>query len=271
MSVEILKKNNFKFNKNFGQNFIFDQNFLDSIVSPNVDKTDEILEIGAGAGTLTKTLSRFSKRVVSYEIDNNLKDILAENLADCDNIELTFKDIMKEETVDIDNRFNNEFVLFANLPYYITTPIIFKFLKESKKLKSMYIMVQKEVADRIVANKGGKDYGVLTVSIQSMAAVKIVKRVPRTMFMPVPNVDSAIVEIKINRSNLPGNLDMDNLFRVISDCFSMRRKTLENNLKKYSQKGYDINQVLQDCGIKPGSRAESLSVEDFIKLAERLQ
>lgn len=270
MSVEILKNNNFKFNKNFGQNFIFDQNFLDSIVINNVTKEDAVLEIGAGAGTLTKTLSKHAKKVISYEIDENLKPVLSESLEGCSNIELTFKDVMKEKTEDIDKRFDKEYILFANLPYYITTPIIFKFLKESVKLKAMYIMVQKEVADRICAKSGGKDYGVLTVSIQSVADVSIIKKVSRTMFMPVPNVDSAIVKIQINKSKLPIDFDLEKHFQVVSDAFSMRRKTLENNLKKYNRENLNINEVLNRCNIKPGSRAESLTIEDFIKLTNEL-
>ena len=201
MSIEILRNNNFKFNKKFGQNFIFDQNFLDSIVVNNVTKVDDVLEIGAGAGTLTKTLSKHAKRVVSYEIDENLKPVLSESLEGCSNIELTFKDVMKERTEDIDNRFDNEYILFANLPYYITTPIIFKFLKESMKLKAMYIMVQKEVADRICDKSGGKDYGVLTVSIQSVADVSIVKKVSRTMFMPIPCISAFKLELKESYSS----------------------------------------------------------------------
>lgn len=271
MNIEILKNNNFKFNKKFGQNFIFDQNFLDSIVSNNVTKDDDILEIGAGAGTLTKTLSKHAKRVVSYEIDDNLKPVLSESLKDCLNTEIVFKDIMKEETRIIDDKFDDCYILFANLPYYITTPIIFKFLKESKKIKAMYIMVQKEVADRICADKGGKDYGVLTVSIQSVANVKVVKKVPRTMFMPVPNVDSAIVKIEIDKSKLPSGLDINKHFKLIADAFAMRRKTLENNLKKYNTNGVIIDDVLRSCNIKSGSRAESLTVNDFINLSLKLQ
>jgi len=271
VSVDILKNNNFKFNKKFGQNFIFDQNFLDSIVVGNVSLDDEVLEIGAGAGTLTKTLSKHAKRVVSYEIDENLKPVLSDSLEGCSNIELTFKDIMKEKTEDIDNRFDKEYILFANLPYYITTPIIFKFLKESTKIKAMYIMVQKEVADRICAKSGGKDYGVLTVSIQSVADVSIIKKVSRTMFMPVPNVDSAIVKIQINKEKLPSAFDLEKHFKVVADAFSMRRKTLENNLKKYNNENTNLNEVLKQCNIKQGARAESLTIEDFINLTLRLK
>lgn len=271
MNIEILKTNNFKFNKKFGQNFIFDQNFLDSIVFNNVTKEDNILEIGAGAGTLTKTLSKHAKKVISYEIDDNLKPVLSNSLKGCLNTEVIFKDIMKEETKIIDDRFDTNYILFANLPYYITTPIIFKFLKESTKIKSMYIMVQKEVADRICANSGGKDYGVLTVSIQSVANVKIIKKVPRTMFMPVPNVDSAIVKIEIDKSKLPLGLDLDKHFKLVADAFAMRRKTLENNLKKYNTNGVVVEEALQSCNIKAGSRAESLSVQDFINLSLKFQ
>jgi len=174
-NIDILKKHNFNFNKAFGQNFIFDTNLLEKIVGDaDIDENTTVLEIGCGAGTLTKQISKKAKKVVGYEIDKNLIPVLQENLADCENVEIVFKDVMKEKTSDIESRLGGEYVIIANLPYYITTPILFKFLNESTCLKRFVIMVQLEVAERLCAKENTQDYGAITVEIDSVMFGRIV-------------------------------------------------------------------------------------------------
>ena len=269
--LDILKENNFQFNKKFGQNFIFDTNLLSAIVSDaGVDKDTTVLEIGPGAGTLTHKLCEKAKKVISYEIDTNLKPILEENLKDCDNSEIIFGDIMKQKTSDIEEKLGEEYVMVANLPYYITTPIIFKFLEEATNLRSITIMVQKEVAERICAKHNTVDYGAITVQIGAIANAKITRIVKRNMFKPAPNVDSAVVRIDfdLNKYNI-SNLDL--FKKVVTSAFAMRRKTLANNLKSSFSLSNDVSTTLiTNCGFKADIRGEALSVEDFVKLSNEL-
>lgn len=269
--LDILKENNFQFNKKFGQNFIFDTNLLSAIVSDaGVDKDTTVLEIGPGAGTLTHKLCEKAKKVISYEIDTNLKPILEENLKDCDNSEIVFGDIMKQKTSDIEEKLGEEYVMVANLPYYITTPIIFKFLEEATNLKSITIMVQKEVAERICAKHNTVDYGAITVQIGAIANAKITRIVKRNMFKPAPNVDSAVVRIDfdLNKYDI-SNLDL--FKKVVTSAFAMRRKTLANNLKSSFSLSNDMaTTLISNCGFKADIRGEALSVEDFVKLSNEL-
>lgn len=269
--LDILKDNNFKFNKKFGQNFIFDTNLLSAIVSDaGVDKSTIVLEIGPGAGTLTKRLCEKAEKVVSYEIDTNLKPILEENLKDCPNSEIVFGDIMKQKTIDIEEKLGGEYVMVANLPYYITTPIIFKFLEESTKLKSITIMVQKEVAERICAKHNTEDYGAITVQIGAIANARITRIVKRNMFKPAPNVDSAVVRIDFDMNKYKiDNLDL--FKKVVTSAFAMRRKTLSNNIKSTFSLTVDkVSKVLEDCGFRADIRGEALSVEEFVTLSNEL-
>ena len=251
-----------EFKKKFGQNFISDKNLLEAIVSDaQVEENDDVLEIGAGAGTLTTAISQKARKVVSYEIDNDLKNHL-EGL-NLKNTTFVFKDIMKEDLKDIESAFEGEYKMIANLPYYITTPIIFKFLNGSKKIKSLTIMVQKEVAERIVAPKGGKDYGVLSVMIAFFGQAKITRIVKRNMFYPVPNVDSAIVSIEIDRNKFSG-VDSAKFYGLVGGCFAMRRKTLRNNLSKFlSADKAKLSLVPENL---LSLRPETLSIEDFATL-----
>ncbi|MBQ8748856.1 MAG: ribosomal RNA small subunit methyltransferase A [Clostridia bacterium] len=263
--TKILQANNFEFAKKFGQNFITDTNLLNAIVEDcNLNKNDEVLEIGTGAGTLTRAISQKAKRVVTFEIDNRLKDILKETLKDCTNVELNFADIMTINQDEIDSKFENGYSLIANLPYYITTPIIFKFL-ESKNLKSLNIMVQKEVAERICATSG-KDYGILSIMIDFYGNAKIKRIVKRNMFTPPPNVDSAIVSIEINQKY---DCNKELFSQIVHKSFAMRRKTLFNNLKQ----GFNLNKEQLDFLLKDykqGVRAEELSTQDFVNLTNLL-
>lgn len=269
--LEDLKKYNFNFSKKFGQNFIFDTNLLTSIVaSANLGKDDEILEIGTGAGTLTNIIATHTKRVVSYEIDPALQEYLTDKFANTNNVELNFADIMKVSTETIDNKFPNGYHIIANLPYYITTPIIFKFLEESKNLKSMTIMVQQEVADRLVAKANTENYGAITASIDTIGTAKIIKKINRRMFTPAPNVDSAIVQIIIEPNKYDID-DIDTLKKLIKSAFAMRRKTLSNNLKQhFNITNEQINQYLTELNKPLTIRGEALSTEDLVKLANIL-
>lgn len=265
--MDILKEHDFRFNKAYGQNFIFDTNFLRSIVDKIGPDGKDVLEIGAGAGTLTAMISERARKVVSYEIDQNLKPILEENLKDYPNTKVVFGDIMKFSIEEIESQFDGDYIMIANLPYYITTPIIFKFLENATKLKSMAIMVQLEVAERLVASPNTKDYGAITPAIDYRANAEIIKKVSRNMFTPVPNVDSAIVKIEFvkNKYNI---LDTKTLDNTIKSAFAMRRKTIYNNLKSsFQMSGDKIEEILEKAGIEKSARGETLSTEQLVNLA----
>ncbi len=217
------------FKKKFGQNFIFDKNLLSAICEDaDICESDEVLEIGAGAGTLTTEIASRAKKVLSFEIDRDLTEHLQG--LDLKNVKFIFDDVMNYDVREIEEDFSGEYKMIANLPYYITTPIIFKFLNGSDRLKSLTIMVQKEVAERMVAGHGGKDYGVLSVMINFFGEAKINRIVSRKNFHPEPNVDSAVVTIKIDKNKYP-NIDKNKFYKFIQCVFSMRRKTLKNNLQ----------------------------------------
>ena len=253
---------NHNFKKKFGQNFISDTNLITAIINDsNITKDDEILEIGAGGGSLTQELSKNAKKVISYEIDTELKDHLYS--LDLENVTFKFGDVMKYDISEIEKDFKGNYKMVANLPYYITTPLLFKFLTNSKNLTSLTIMVQKEVAERIVASAGGKDYGVLSVMVQFYGDVKITRYVNKKMFFPQPQVDSAVVKIDVK--NKYPNIDDKKFYRFIQACFSMRRKTLKNNLLH----SFPINKEIFDKieqNYSLTNRAESFNMEDFINL-----
>jgi len=266
-NIEILNKHNFKFNKSYGQNFIFDTNFLQSIIDKIDIENKCVLEIGAGAGTLTSIIAKKAKKVVAFEIDTNLKPILEENLSELNNVEVVFGDIMKFDIDFIEDKLGQDYVMVANLPYYITTPIIFKFLETARNLKSMTIMVQLEVAERLVALPNTKDYGAITPAIDYRATAKIIKKVGRHMFTPVPNVDSAIVKIDFDNTKYQINntITLDNTIKAV---FAMRRKTIENNLKSYFKLSSDIIEtIINKAGIKKGIRGETLSTQQLVTLS----
>lgn len=269
--LELLKSYDFKFNKKFGQNFIFDSNLLNAIVADaGVDKNTTVVEIGTGAGTLTRAIANKAKRVISFEIDTELKPFLDNIFQSYDNIEVRFQDIMKVDLKSFENELNEKYVLIANLPYYITTPIIFKFLEEAEYLTAMYIMVQLEVAERLTAKAGTSEYGAITPAIDVIGDARISRKVSRNMFTPKPNVDSAIVEIKLNKNKFE-ILDLPLLKKVISASFQMRRKTLTNNLK--SAFGNNVEywaEILENLGFERTVRGETLSANDFVKLANKI-
>ncbi len=249
----------FQTKKKFGQNFIKDKNLLEAICKDaGVSVDDEVLEIGAGLGTLSEVLGENAKKVISYEIDKDLVSFLQEK--ETSKLKFVFKDIMETSLDEIESNFENGYKIIANIPYYITTPIIFKFLGKSKKVESMTLMVQKEVAERIVAKEGGKDYGVLSVCCALFGECSIKRIVGRGMFHPAPNVDSAIVNIKTNHSDVD-----EGLIEFVKNAFSMRRKTIANNLSAtYGVSKTQLNEKLSSVDLT--RRAESFSVEEYRKM-----
>lgn len=270
MNTQILKDNDFKFNKAYGQNFIFDKNFLKSIVDLVVTPEDTIVEIGAGAGTLTSMMAEVAKRVISFEIDRNLQPILNKTLKNYKNCEVIFQDIMKVDIEELEQKIGGDYIIVANLPYYITTPIIFKFLENAKHLKSMSIMVQLEVAERLTAKPNTKEYGAITPAIDYRANAKILKRVGRHMFTPVPNVDSAIVKIDFvdNKFEI---VDSHILDETIKAVFAMRRKTIANNLKSYFHlQQSQIEDICSNANISASARGETLNTSNLVDLSNEI-
>lgn len=255
----------FVFKKKFGQNFISDKNLLNAITGDaQICQDDEVLEIGAGAGSLTEVLSEKSKKVVSFEIDKDLVEHLQSlNLK---NVEFVFGDFMQSNLSEIEKKFEKKYKVVANLPYYITTPIIFRFLEEAEKLDSLTIMVQKEVAERVCAKVGGKDYGILTVMTNFYGDPKITRIIKRQMFFPVPNVDSALLNIKL-KDKYPA-VDKKKFLAFIKTCFSMRRKTLLNNLSNMYSKEKLKSVLGEEVLIK---RAEQFSLDEFVDIFEKLK
>ncbi len=263
--VDILKQNNFTFNKKFGQNFIFDKNLLNAIIEQSgVGKEDEVLEIGPGAGTLTKVIASKVKKVVSYEIDTNLKPILDENLKDVTNSSIIYKDALKTDLSEIESNFTGNYTLIANLPYYITTPLIFKFLR-SEKVKNMCIMVQKEVGQRLIATNKDKDYGAISAILDFYGNVKILRQVPRHMFTPAPNVDSCVVQIAINKDKYDADCDLYE--KIIKSAFANRRKTLANNLSNdFFVTKQQVYEFLKILGLPEQVRGDALTTLNFVQI-----
>ena len=269
--LDTLKKHDFMFKKKFGQNFITDTNLLDAIVTDaGIESDDEVLEIGTGAGTLTKALAKRCKKVLTIEIDNNLRPILSENFSGIDNIELCFADFMKVPVSEINNHFSKPFKVVANLPYYITTPIIFRLIEENFNVTSITIMVQKEVADRLSSESGTKDYGSITVQLDAISNVSTKRVVSKNMFTPAPKIDSAIVRIDLDRNKYKIT-NKQVLVKTIESAFSMRRKTLSNCLKsKLNLSQEQIDRIYDNLEFHPQIRGEVLSTSQFVDLANEI-
>ena len=262
---------NFKFKKKFGQNFLTDTNLLKAIVSDaGVGEGDNVLEIGTGAGALTEQicLATPKGKVVSVEIDKTLQNYLLDKFKNQNNLELVFGDVLKIEPNVIAEKFNNEpFRVVANLPYYISSPIIFYLIESDLKVKSITIMLQKELVDRLTADVGTKDYGALTVILNLYGVVRKTRDVPRALFTPRPNVDSGVVSIELN-----GNIkNIKQIAKVVKASFMMRRKTLANNIMQNLGLNREQTQkILTECNLPLEIRAERLSIQDFIKLADKI-
>lgn len=268
---QLLNHHGLMLKKAYGQNFLTDDNLLNEIVEKaGVNDTDIVLEIGCGAGALTRHLAKKAKKVVGYEIDKRLKPVLSETLSDYDNVEIVFEDIMKQNIEQVEKKLGDKYLMVANLPYYITTPIIMNFIENAKNIKAMVIMVQEEVAYRLSAKEGTTDYGAITVAINLRGKGEVILNVPRDKFTPPPNVDSAVVKIDIDKNKFEGT-DFVAVRNLVRCGFSSRRKTLVNNLiNGFKLKRTDAEIALEDCGINILSRAENLTAEDFVRLTERL-
>ena len=254
--------NDFEFKKKFGQNFLSDGNLLSQIVEKSGVMSDEVVvEIGAGKGALTEVLSQRSKTVYSFEIDDELQEFLKEKF-DGTNVNFVFQDVMKISDEEINQMVGEKFRLVANLPYYVTSPILTRFL-QNPNMVSATVMVQEEVADRIVAKPKTKDYGVLTVICQMFGEAKKVIRVNRKMFYPVPNVDSAVVHIEKTQNKIE---DFSGFIAFVKKAFAMRRKKLSTNLESSKLKKAEIEKMLEENGFSALSRAEEMSIPDFQKL-----
>lgn len=265
---ELVKKYNFKFSKSLGQNFLVDDSVLNDIVSgADVNNEDFIIEIGPGVGTLTAQLLMKAKKVTSIELDNDLIPILKQELGENENFELIHKDALK---VDFNQLIGQEksVKLVANLPYYVTTPIIVKLLKEGYNFKSLTIMIQKEVAERINAEPDCKDYGSLSVLVQYYCNTSIIRRVPPTCFIPRPKVESIV--IRLDRLDEPRvkSKDKNLMFEIVRAGFNMRRKTLWNAAKTLKVSKENLEIAFQKSGIDPKRRAETLTLQEFATLSD---
>ncbi len=265
-----LKNQNFTFKKKYGQNFISDKNLLNAIVADaGITKDDVVLEIGAGAGTLTECISQKAKRVVSFEIDRELGPYL-ENKFQNTNVIIKIADIMKAEEDEIMKILGAaHYYIIANLPYYITTPIIMKFLEMKNPPASITIMVQKEVAERIVAEEGNSEYGAISISIALYGKAEIKRIVNRNMFMPVPNVDSAVLKIVYKKRDLK-EVEFNKVKTLIRAAFSSRRKTFINNISSIGYNKTYIKSVLNELKYNENVRGEDLTVDDYIRISKVL-
>ncbi len=268
---KVLKENDFSFKKKFGQNFLTDKTLLDEIVKgAGVTKTDAVLEIGVGAGTLTYSLSQKAERVIGYEIDKSLKPVLEQTLADSFNVEIVFADALKTPIAEIEKKIGGKYRLVSNLPYYITTPLIMKFVGEAKNCVSITAMVQKEVALRLCAGEGSSEYGAITAGIDVVGDSEIIAYVDKTKFMPMPKVDSAVVNIVINKDKYVVK-SMKKYRDLVRCAFSSRRKTLVNNLVNgFSLNRAQAEKILNEFNIDLKERGENLSTEQFVNVANYL-
>lgn len=263
---QILKEQNFRFNKQFGQNFLTDKGLLNEIVADAQVNGGTVLEIGAGAGTLTRQLSERADKVIAFEIDRNLESVLKLMLADCSNVQVVIGDVMRYKMSEIEALCGGAFKLVANIPYYLTSPLIMTFVEQSVNVQSLTLTIQKEVAERLCAKPATKDYGAITVAVNAVANVTLTRILNRELFYPVPNVDSAVVRIDMdrNKQDIPNKA----LFRkTVKTAFAMRRKTLTNNLMV----GFGVNRqtaesIVAEMNLQLNCRGEELSVEQFVEL-----
>ena len=266
----VLEKHGFHFKKQFGQNFISDGNLLKSIVEASgITKDTTVVEIGCGAGTLTRALAEAAKQVYAFDIDRDLQPVLAETLSGLENVEVIFRDFNKLNLKEFEREIE-EYTVVANLPYYITTPLVTKLLEESDKVQGLSIMVQEEVAERFCAKENTPEYGSITAAIALKGSAKIVKRVSRNLFYPRPNVDSAVVKIEFERGRVA--VKDEKAYRQTVKCaFLNRRKTLENNLVNFFKLSREqAQEILRLAGVEDKARGETLSPQRLAILSDVL-
>lgn len=272
---EIVQKHGFKFSKSLGQNFLIDQNILDNIVDgANILETDYVIEVGPGIGSLTQNIAERANSVVAIEIDKTLIPILQETLKDYKNVEVINEDVLKLDLHKlVEDKFkNNKAKVIANLPYYVTTPIIMKFLEEKVPVQSLTIMIQKEVAERMQAKPGTKDYGALSIAVQYYCNPKILLKVPPSVFIPQPKVESTVIRLDILDKPRVHVEREDLFFGLVKDAFGKRRKTLLNALSSGDLKLEKdmLKEVLSLSNIEENRRGETLTIEEYATLSNNL-
>lgn len=265
----ILNESDFKFKKKFGQNFITDENVINNIVDKSkIDNDTLVIEIGPGAGSLTYKLVQKAGFVMCYEIDTAVEEILKNNLTDFDNYKIIFGDFLKRDVKsDLEQFSFKKIAVVANLPYYITTPIITKIIEDKLNVDKMVFMVQKEVGNRFSAKPGEKDYNSLSIYLNYYFDIKKIMNVSRNIFIPVPNVDSIVVEF-VRKTELLKVDNVDIFFKLVKDSFKQKRKTLKNNLKSYNLEV--IDKVLHNFGYNLTTRAEQIPDFVFAEIANKL-
>lgn len=271
---EITGRHGFHFTKSLGQNFLVDKNILDKIVeSAQIRKDDIIIEVGTGIGTLTRELAERAEKVYAVEIDRRLIPIVEETTAEYDNIVLVNEDFLEVSLEDMVQEKGRSVKVIANIPYYITTPIIMKCLESDLFVELLLLMIQKEVAQRLSANVSTKDYGSLSVAVQYYADVEFVAKVSRSSFYPPPKVDSGIVKITKRKECNIEVQDKELFFQVVRGSFAKRRKTILNSLTGYEErfeKGI-VQQALEEAGIDAGRRGENLDIHEFARLSDEMK
>lgn len=275
---EIMAKHGLTFKKSLGQNFLIDPNILRKIVSQaGLTKDSAAIEIGPGIGALTEHLARDAGKVLAFEIDQRLLPVLADTLSPYDNVKVIHSDILKadvERAIQEELAGFDDIMVVANLPYYVTTPIILKLLLEKLPIRGMVVMLQKEVAERITAKPGTKAYGSLSIAIQYYTEADYAMTVPKSVFMPQPNVDSAVIRMIKRPEPIVNVIDEDFFFSVTRGSFVQRRKTILNNLQSAMPNGKAkkdlILQALGEAGIDPTRRGETLSIKEFGLLSDKL-
>jgi len=268
-TIEVIQKYQFAFQKRFGQNFLIDAHVLEKIVSAaGITKDDCVLEIGPGIGTMTQYLAESAGQVIAVEIDTNLLPILTDTLKDYSNVKVINQDILKVDINELVKEYNNgrPIKVVANLPYYITTPIIMGLFESNVPIDNITVMVQKEVADRMQVGPGSKDYGALSLAVQYYASPYIVANVPPNCFIPRPNVGSAVIRLTRYQEPPVQVKDPKLMFKLIRASFNQRRKTLQNGLNNSPEISFskeEITKAIESLGVSPSVRGEALSLEQF--------
>ena len=266
----VVKKYDFKFKKKYGQNFIADENIINSIIKKsNIDKDTLVIEIGPGCGSLTYNLCLNAKNVLCYEIDETLKEVLEDNLKQFDNVDIKFKDFLKCNIKEDIKKYNyKKLYVVANLPYYITTPILMHLIDENISIDKIVIMVQKEVGNRFKAQVGSKEYNSLSIYLNYYFDIKKLIDVSRNVFIPIPNVDSIVLEF-IKKEKTIYLKDKNTFFKLVKDSFKQKRKTLKNNLKGYPTEKIEF--ILKKYNLDLSARAEQVSIDIFAEISNSLR
>ena len=274
-TISIIKDNDFRFKKKFGQNFLIDNNILEKIVEKSeTTKEDLVIEIGPGIGALSEKLAKSCKNLVLIEIDDTLIPILNESIGKFDNVEIIHADVLKVNIDDVISKYNAEKVrVVANLPYYITTPILMKLLESHYEIDTITVMVQKEVAERLTANEGDKEYGAITLAIKYYTDAEIVINVSPNCFMPKPKVHSSVVHMKVKKTKFDCKFEK-RLFSLIRATFNQRRKTMINAVGNAGL-GFinkdKLKEILSELSIGENIRGEKLSLSDFVDIIKRIE